>query len=140
MLLRFRRGEPAMLEPDARSLAAGLEGDEELRRSGRHRVVARLAPGDLDEQWTFEAREVPADEDAVDVDGEEAAVHRLEPRDISHPADEELGPHEIIEDALWRRRDVDRGEEGVAHRPFSMSSLSASRRGAQKLRTNSSTG
>src|SRR5262249_30031818 len=120
----LRGNEPRVLQMNVGDRTTRFEGHAQGRRSGRHRFVSSLAPSDLDTARAADTNEVTADENTVDVDGEDAAIGRFETRDIAHPTNEELGPHEMIEDLLGRRFDLDGRAEGLAHRFFSISSLS----------------
>src|SRR5262249_19296159 len=100
VLRGLARGQAAVLELDERAGAARREADDQARGARRHLLVAGLAPGDLDEARPLDAHEAAADDDAVDVDREQPAVAGLEPRDVAHPAHEQLGPHEVVEDRL----------------------------------------
>ena len=103
-------------------------------------LVSRLAPRDFDESRAIDANEVAADQDAVDVDREDSTVFRFEASHVAHPTNEELGPHEVVEDLVGQSLDVDGRPERLAHRFFSISSLSAASRGAQKPSTKAATG
>src|SRR5262249_34749919 len=125
---------------DPRAIAIGSEGDDQARSAGWHRLVACLAPRNLDQTGALEPDVVASDQHPVYVDGEDAAGGRFQTGDIAHPAHQQPRPDEVVEDLFRGRRDLDRGPEGLAHRFFSRSSFSVRRREVQKLRTNSSTG
>jgi hypothetical protein len=101
------RDESGVFQLDARDRAAGLERHTQAGCAGRHRRVAGFAPGDLEEMRSFDADEVAADQHAVDVDRKDTSVDRFEARDVAHPANEQLGAHEVIEDLLGCGVEVD---------------------------------
>jgi hypothetical protein len=50
---------------------------------------------------------MPADQHAVDVDREDSSVGRFEACNVAHPPNEQFGPHEVVEDPIGLRLDVD---------------------------------
>jgi hypothetical protein len=58
VLLGLLGRESAVLELDECSPSLTLEAHSQQRRAGRHRVVARFSPRDLDQVRTLDAHEV----------------------------------------------------------------------------------
>ncbi len=75
-----------MLELHESSRSSCRQADDEAGRARRHLGIAGLAPGDLDESRPLDSHEGPPNDDAVDVDGEDAALFCLESREVPHPA------------------------------------------------------
>ena len=79
MFRGFVDRQSVVFQLDERSLCLGRETHDESSRARRYRLVARLAPGDLDQVRALDAHEMPTDDHAVDVDGEQTTRRRSRP-------------------------------------------------------------
>ena len=74
----------------------------------RELVGSGETPCEHDATWRIDDRVPPADGGPADVDGEPAVLDRVEFGVLSHPRDEQVGAHEVLEDDGGLRVDVDR--------------------------------
>src|SRR5216683_173913 len=98
------RAEPPVFELHECSGTSRSEANHETGGARRHLLIAGLAPGDFDEAGALDTHERAANDDAVDVDGEEAAVPDLKSGEIAHPADEHWTRPSYVGTASRRRR------------------------------------